>query len=130
LGRSLDALRVLQIQSATYRRWLHRDHTLIFETAVAVLTRWRRLMAVVRDLKQLSANQRLACYLLALTDRKAGADTVRLADDQLLMSHMLGIRRESLSRCFAQIREIGVSKRAKRVTISDIGRLRAYCNIR
>jgi CRP-like cAMP-binding protein len=126
-AKAVDELRALVIPILVYRRYLRTNYSLLLETAINIVRQWRQLIVQVRNLKQLSANQRLGFYLLALTDQQAGTATVRLKDDQLLIAGMLGVTRESLSRSFAQLRAQGVSKRGRLVAIADIRRLRAYC---
>ena len=127
-GKALDELRVVAIPIPVYRRHVQNDHSLLLGTARQLLAGWQRLVAQTWVLKQLSANQRLASSLLALTDRKSGAVTVRLGDDQLLIAKLLGVTRESLSRSFAVLRKQGVTKRGRTVTLTDIDRLRQFCN--
>jgi len=127
-GKALDDVRALVIPIPVYRRHVQRDHSLLLGTARQLLAGWQRLVAETRALKQLSANQRLAAYLLAQTDKETGAVTVRLTDDQLLIARLLGVTRESLSRSFAILRAQGVSKRGRLVTLSDVTKLRQFCN--
>lgn len=124
-GRALDDLRVLTIPIPVYRRQLE-NHALLIGTARHLLDAWQRLVAQMRDLKELSADQRLACYLLALTSKKSGSASLQLSDDQLLIAALLGVTRESLSRSFAHLREQGVSKRGRTVVLSDIRRLQRF----
>jgi CRP/FNR family transcriptional regulator, transcriptional activator FtrB len=127
-GKALDDVRVLTMPIAVYRDYLHKDHALLLGTARQLLDACQRLVVQMRALRQLSADQRLACYLLALTDRKTGTAIVQLADDQLMIADLLGVTRESLSRSFAQLRSRGVSKRGRLVVLTDIKRLRGFCN--
>jgi CRP/FNR family transcriptional activator FtrB len=127
-AKTVDEVRALVVPIHIYRRYLRTNYSLLFETAVNIVRQWRQLMVQVRNLKQLSANQRLGFYLLALTDRGLGSATVQLIDDQLLIAGILGVTRESLSRSFAQLRRHGVSKRGRIVTLKDIRRLRKFCD--
>jgi CRP/FNR family transcriptional regulator, transcriptional activator FtrB len=127
-GKALDDLRVLTIPITVYRDYLHKDHALLLGTARQMLDACQRLVVQMRALKQLSADQRLACYLLALTSKKTGTATVQLTDDQLMIASLLGVTRESLSRSFAQLRRRGVSKRGRLVVLTDIKNLRSFCN--
>jgi len=126
-GKAIGELRVLAIPMTIYRAELDRDLRLMRATALCLVDGWRRLMLQVRNLKQLSANQRLGSYLLTLTPRRNGSASVRLADDQQLIAAILGVTRESLSRSFAQLRAHGVSKRGRTVTITELSRLRSFC---
>lgn len=126
-GKALDELRLMMIPIPVYRRYVRENHALLMGTAQHLLGGWQRLVSQMRDLKQLSADQRLGRYLLALTDRKSGAATVQLADDQLLIASLLGVTRESLSRSFAHLRARGVAKRGRLVVLGDIKSLRQFC---
>lgn len=127
-GKALDDLRAVVIPIPVYRRYIQSDPSLLLGTARQLLAGWQRLVAQTRTLKQLSANQRLASYLLALTNEKSGTVTVRLTDDQLLIAKLLGVTRESLSRSFAVLRAQGVTKRGRQVTLAHVERLRQFCN--
>lgn len=127
-GMALDDVRALRVPLTVYRRWLLADQELLVATVLQVMEQWRTLTQAVRDLKQLSINQRLGHYLLTLAPRSRGPATIRLTDDLDLMARILGVTRESLSRSFAQLRQLGVRKRAKLVTIAEPQRLRAFCD--
>lgn len=126
-GKVIDEVLALAIPMASFRRQVRRSHSLLFAVALNLVRQWRQIMFQVRNLKQLSANQRLGFYLLTLTDQRSGAATIQLRDDQVLIAGMVGVTRESLSRCFAQLHAEGVRKRGRRVTIDDMGKLRAFC---
>lgn len=126
-GQVIDEARVLVIPVATYRRYVMSDPDFLLAITMSLAAHWRELMLQVRDLKQLSANQRLGFYLLAKSGKRTGTDTIHLTDDQMLIAGMLGVTRESLSRSFAQLHEFGVLKRARVVTLADVARLRRFC---
>ena len=126
-GRVIDDARVLVIPVAVYRRYVMSEPDFLLATAMNLAAHWREFMLQVRDLKQLSANQRLGFYLLAKTPKRTGADTIQLIDDQVLIAGMLGVTRESLSRSFSHLHEHGVIKRGRAVALSDIARLRRFC---
>lgn len=129
-GKAVDESQVFLIPVDVYRRHVRRDHSLALMTALNLVHTWRRLVIQLRDLKQLSANQRLGFYLLAQTDQRSGGTVIRLPDDQLMIAGILGVTRQSLSRSFAQLRRYGVAKRGRDVTLSDIRGLRKFCNAR
>jgi CRP-like cAMP-binding protein len=126
-GKALDDLKVMAIPIPVYSQLLRESQSLLMGTARHLLNAWQRLVGQMRDLKELSAGQRLACYLLALTDTRSGTATVQLNDDQALIASLLGVTRESLSRSFAHLRAQGVAKRGRLVVLSDIRRLRSFC---
>ncbi len=123
---AIEESRILRIPLGVFRRRLLASHKLAFAVAEFLANRWHYLARHVRDLKQLSGNQRLCLYLLSLTDKRSGAAEIRLPDNQLLLAGIIGTTRESLSRAFAQLRPHGVSKRGRFVRLQDIARLKAY----
>jgi len=126
-GKALDDLKVMAIPIPVYSQLLRESQSLLMGTARNLLNAWQRLVSQMRDLKELSADQRLACYLLALTEKKSGTATVQLTDDQALIASLFGVTRESLSRSFAHLRDQGVAKRGRSVVLSDIRSLRSFC---
>lgn len=126
-GKAVEDVEALTIPIGLFRRRVRQSHALLFATALNIVRQWRQVMLQVRSPKQLSATQRLGFYLLALTDAKSGTATVHLVDDQLLIAGIIGVTRESLSRCLAQLEAHGVMKRGRRVTLMDVARLRAFC---
>lgn len=89
-----------------------------------------RLHALVRQialLKLMSAPQRLANFLLGLTARRSGPQTVHLACERRIIAGLLGMTPESLSRALARLRELGVHGQSKRgIAVDDPERLRAF----
>jgi CRP/FNR family transcriptional regulator, dissimilatory nitrate respiration regulator len=124
---AVEESRVLSVPLTIFRRRLLGSHKLAFAVAEFLASRWHFLARHVRDLKQLSSNQRLCLYLLSLTDKRSGPAEIQLPDDQLLLAGIIGTTRESLSRAFAQLRRHGVDKRGRFVRLQDIAKIRAYC---
>ncbi len=89
-----------------------------------------RLHALVRQISLLnlmSAPQRLANFLLGLTGRRIGAQTVTLACDRRVIADLLGMTPESLSRSLRRLRELGVRSQGKRtIVVADPELLRRF----
>ncbi len=89
-----------------------------------------RLHALVRQitlLKLMSAAQRLANFLLGLSGRHTGPQTVHLACERRIIAGLLGMTPESLSRSLARLRPLGVRSQGKRdIVVDDPERLRAF----
>lgn len=88
---------------------------------------FRMLVREVKDLKLKSASERLALYLLGLTPRRDGAAVVRLPHNKTLIAARIGVRPETLSRAFAQLRGHGVTVEGHRVAIADAAALGRFC---
>lgn len=89
---------------------------------------FRHLVREVKDLKLKSASQRLALYLMGLTARRRGSVIVRLPHNKSVIAARVGIRPETLSRAFAQLREQGVVVDGHTVAIADLNALGRYCH--
>jgi CRP/FNR family transcriptional regulator, transcriptional activator FtrB len=123
---AVDNARVVRIPAGDIRRAFHRDPALAGGIALNMIAHLRRTLVQVINLKHRNSAQRIGHYLLGLTDKRRGAVTVILPDDQEFIAELLGITRESLSRSFGQLRRVGVAKQGRRVAIADIDRLQHY----
>ncbi len=98
--------------------------------AVAILSatfvHLQALVSQVEALKAQTGAQRVAEFLLELSDCDSGACTVTLPYDKVLIAGRLGMKPESLSRAFAKLRELGVSVRQHTAEIENVDRLRDY----
>jgi CRP-like cAMP-binding protein len=123
----LAGARLLRIDAATFLRRLAEDKVAALKMLASV-GRWQlRLMGELYHLKAQTPAQRLAWYILQLTDADAGAVTVRLPYRKSLIASRIGITPESLSRALARLGELGVRSRGNQVTIDDVERLAGFC---
>lgn len=127
-ARALQACCILEIPAERLRR----DILSHAELAVAMLTslanHFRNLVREVKDLKLMSAAQRLAVYLVGLAPKCDGAVMVRLPYQKAIIAARIGVRAETLSRAFTALRDHGVTLDGMVVHISDLERLSAFCN--
>lgn len=126
-ARVVEDARVLMLPAERFRGLLARDHALTTAVMRELARHWRLLVRQIKDLKLRSAPQRLASYLLTLTDASRGAASVTLPEERRLLAARLAMTPESLSRAFATLRALGVGGRGRRVTIEDVARLRQFC---
>lgn len=94
----------------------------------AMARHFRMLVQEVKDLKLKSASQRLALYLMGLTARRRGSAIVRLPHNKTLIAARIGVRPETLSRAFAQLRGHGVVVDGHSVAIADLAALGLFCH--
>jgi CRP/FNR family transcriptional regulator, dissimilatory nitrate respiration regulator len=119
--------RLIRIDAATFLRRLAEDKASAFKM-LASIGRWQlRLMGELYLLKAQTPAQRLAWYILQLTDVGAGSVTVRLPYRKSLIASRIGIAPESLSRAMARLVELGVKSRGDEVAIDDVEKLRRFC---
>jgi CRP/FNR family transcriptional activator FtrB len=125
-ARLLEEGRVLLWPAATFRAQVRANGALSFGATLVLSTYWRTLVGQIKDLKLLSAIERLSAMLLALAPRQTGPATVHLPGGRQLVAGRLGVTPQSLSRAFASLRPLGVSGSGRAVSIADLARLRAF----
>ncbi len=127
-GETAEASRLLIIPASTFRTRLREDSALCFNILASMA---RRLHDFVQQLEQLSAcssAERLALFLLRLCHREEGPCTLHLPLDKTLIAARLGMQPETLSRCLARLRKLGVETRGHEVHVADVGRLRRFAH--
>lgn len=86
-----------------------------------------RMTREIEQLKILSAEQRLARFLLNLCHDDSGACSVSLPYEKSLIAARLGMKPETLSRSFAKLREAGIDAASTTIKITDVDELRKHC---
>lgn len=84
------------------------------------------LMRQIEQLKARTSPRRVADFLASLTEASEGPATVALPFDKMLIAARLGMKPESLSRAFAQLRSLGVRVAGDHVRIDDVAALKVY----
>lgn len=129
-ARSLDEGRILMWPAAAFRTQIKTNASLAYGAALLLSGYWRTLVSQIKDLKLLSAIERLSAFLLALSPRENGPVTVTLPSGRRLVAGRLGVTAQSLSRAFAALRPLGVSGTGREVSIADPARLREFAGAR
>lgn len=124
--RLLEGGQVLVWPAAAFRAQMQANGALALGAAIQLSGYWRTLICQIKDLKLLSAVERLSAFLLALAPRSTGTVAVTLPGSRRLVAGRLGVTPQSLSRAFATLRTLGVSGGSRQVTIVDPGRLRDF----
>lgn len=125
-ARLLEEGRLLLCPAAAFRAQVRANGALAYGATLMLSTYWRTLIGQIKDLKLLSAIERLSAFLLALSPRQSGPVTVNLPGGRRLVAGRLGVTPQSLSRAFAELRSIGVSGSGRQVAIADAARLREF----
>jgi len=121
-----DDARLVEIPAASFLAKLREDGDLALTMLAALSKRLHYLIQHIEKVQTFSTPQRLAEFLLGLTEATAGAAVVRLPYDKSLVAARLGMKPESLSRALAKLRRVGVVTRGGEVRIADVGRLRTF----
>lgn len=106
---------------------LRQDHAVAYRMLGGLLRWHQRLSGEIWHLKVQPPWQRVAEFLLALTDAREGEALVALPFNKEVLASRVGIRRESLSRVLARLRELCVRTEGNSVRIDDVGELRKMC---
>lgn len=118
---------LVQVDGPDFLRKLRSRPMLAFDI-MAGLRRWElRIQAEIYQLKSLTPVQRLASFLLGLTDQQAGAAQLRLPFKKTIIASRVGIEPESLSRALRRLRDVGVECDGNTVSIADVAGLRHFC---
>lgn len=123
-ARMLDEGRILMWPADSFRAQLRSSGPLAYGAMLQLSAYWRMLVGQIRDLKLLSAVERLSALLLSLAPRGAGATSVMLPGSRGLVASLLGVAPQSLSRAFSILRPLGVSGGGREIAIADPRRLR------
>lgn len=122
-ARATAPSRILLIPASRFRAALETEPALALFMVDRLAHHWRVLVGHLRELKLLTAVERLAHYLVAQSRTSHGAASYRLTEDRRTIAAELGMRHECLSRSLRQLRSHGVQVRGNQVEIADVARL-------
>ncbi|WP_421848937.1 Crp/Fnr family transcriptional regulator [Oricola sp.] len=102
------------------------------EVCIAILSStFAHLHSLVAEIEQLKAHtgaQRVAQFLLSLTDQETGSCTVTLPFDKILIAGRIGMKPESLSRAFSRLKTHGVTINQNHAVITDLSHLHDFAD--
>ncbi|MCK9239506.1 Crp/Fnr family transcriptional regulator [Desulfocurvus sp.] len=118
--------RVLFVPRDGLRRLLENDSTLAMNMLAALSRKLRRFTVKLENLTLKETPQRVAAYLLDLSDRSGGAAEVTLDISKGHLAGLLGTAQETLSRVLKRLSEAGLIRvRGKHIDILDPDGLQA-----
>lgn len=124
-----DDARLLEIPAQPFLDMLRDESGLALTMLAALSKRLHYLIQHIEKVQTFSTPHRLAEFLVGLADVETGEATVNLPYDKLLVAARLGMKPESLSRALAKLRSVGVTTQGSEVRISDVDRLRDFCDL-
>ncbi len=116
----------LQIDSRIVFDTLRRDPDLAVSMLSSTFSHLHELVTEIENLKALSGAQRLATFLISLAPVDDGPCSLNLPYDKVLIAKRLGMKPESLSRSFANLRKHGVKVKRQVVQIEDLTNLKQF----
>ncbi|MBX3524691.1 MAG: Crp/Fnr family transcriptional regulator [Rhodoblastus sp.] len=121
--------RIVRIDAKALRLRIGADPKLAMALLGSASMHLRMLLEQIEKLKTMTATARLADFILLLAGPKEGRAEISLPYEKRLVAGHLGMTPESFSRTLGQLRRLGVRVERDKVTIDDVGRLRAYCEV-
>lgn len=107
-------------------RLIERDKNLAMNMLAALSRKLRRFTVKLENLTLKEAPQRVAAYLLDLSDREAGATKVTLDVTKGHLAGLLGTAQETLSRVLKKLKEAGyIEVSGSRIALIDLEGLQA-----
>lgn len=122
-ARTTAPSRILLIPASRFRAALQSEPALALFMVDRLASHWRLLVGHLRELKLLTAVERLANYLVVQSGVSQGHASFRLTEDRRTIAAQLGMRHECLSRSLRQLRSHGVQVHGSLVEIRDVARL-------
>lgn len=117
---------LIRIEADAFLRMIRESPEIAMSMLSATFTHLHQLVSQIEQLKAQTGAQRVAEFLLDLSNCPAGQCEVTLPYDKVLIAGRLGMKPESLSRAFARLKAHGVTIRQNVASIDDIAALRDY----
>ncbi len=132
-AETVSPARLLRIDGAAFRSRIEEQPSLAMSMLASASYQLKFLVEQIEQMRVNSAPQRIADFMIGLTDRRAGPATIELPFEKGLLANRLGMKAESLSRALAQLRQYGVTVDREIVKIDDVERLakfveRSHCS--
>jgi CRP/FNR family transcriptional activator FtrB len=124
-ARSLSNAQIMLIQAETFRAAVASDHALCLAVLACEAAHFRRQVKHAKNVKLRSAEERVGCYLLKLTEEIESDQPVRLPMEKRLIASQLGMTRETFSRTLAAVARQGLRVEGDHVIVEDIAVARA-----
>lgn len=118
--------RLIKIPAQFYLDMMRKQPELCLSILSATFAHLHSLVTQVEQLKAHTGAQRVAQFLHGLCDKESGSCSVTLPYDKVLIAGRLGMKPESLSRAFGQLRKLGVTVDRSNAKIESIELLRDY----
>ncbi|WP_431285056.1 Crp/Fnr family transcriptional regulator [Humitalea sp. 24SJ18S-53] len=120
--------RVMHVESDALRRKVAERPEIAFAMMASMSRHLKVLVDQIEKMKLLSADQRVAEFLLGLCGEKTGAVTLSLPHEKSLIANRLGMKPATFSRAIARIRDLGVEVTGNQASIRDTAVVLAFVN--
>lgn len=127
-AEAVTSSRVMRIESEALRRKVAERPEIAFAMMASMSRHLKVLVDQIEKMKLLSADQRVAEFLLGLCGQQTGAVTLVLPHEKNLIASRLGMKPATFSRAIARIRELGVEVSGNQARIRDTALVLAFIN--
>lgn len=128
-ARTLEPCKMVLIPAVDIRTSFKQDSAFAVDAIQELALSYRFTIRQVKNLKLRSSRERLAAYLLKMSNQQNGSLGFSLQHEKRLIASYLGMTPESLSRCFKSLIPEGVHIAGPRVTLTDPKRLRMIAGL-
>ncbi len=127
-AEAVVASRIMHVESDTLRRKVAERPEIAFAMMASMSRHLKVLVDQIEKMKLLSADQRVAEFLLGLCGEKTGTVTLSLPHEKSLIANRLGMKPATFSRAIARMRNLGVEVTGNQASIRDTGVVLAFIN--
>jgi len=125
-GEAVTDGRLLKLQSGNLLKLIRENSDVGLSMLASTSRHLHMLVQQIEQLKAHTGAQRVAEFLVSLSQAKSGPAKISLPYDKILIAGRLGMQPESLSRAFARLKSIGVHIEQNNAIVENIERLRVY----
>ena len=118
--------RLLKVDGEAFRARIRECPELAFSMLASTSYQLKFLVEQIEQIKVRSAPQRIAEFMIKMTQTREGPAVIELPFEKGLLANRLGMKPESFSRALAQLRSRGVTVEREIVRIADVGRLLSF----
>ncbi len=128
-AEAVTETKLLLIPASAMTMAMKEEPELCISVLASTFQHLHELVSQVEQIKAQTGAQRVAEFLLDLSEGKSGSCVVTLPYDKILIAGRLGMKPESLSRAFSRLRKVGVKISKNHVSISSVEELRSYVQL-
>jgi CRP-like cAMP-binding protein len=118
--------RLLKVDGEAFRARIRECPELAFAMLASTSYQLKFLVEQIEQIKVRSAPQRIAEFIIRMTETRDGPAVIELPFEKGLLANRLGMKPESFSRALSQLRARGVTVEREIVKIADVGRLLSF----
>lgn len=128
-AEATTSCKLFRISAQNYMDMMRKEPDMCLSILAATFSHLHSLVLQVEQIKAQSAAQRVAQFLYSMCKPGCANCTVTLPYDKVLIAARLGMKPESLSRAFGNLRKVGVRVNKNHAEIGDTEKLRIFAQV-